>query len=97
MDYLLRSKMKQIKEHKKNERNKKKNFLSKGCFKQAADSLEKSSSAQEFFEQGDEPISTVGPNPGYGACTIDFSGVIRDIHKESRVKAFQEPVSICIR
>ena len=43
IDYLakspiLRSKMKHIKEHKKNKRNKKKNFLLKGRFKQAADS-----------------------------------------------------------
>ena len=38
------------KEHKKNKRNNKKNFLTKGCFKQAADSLEESSSAQELFE-----------------------------------------------
>ena len=89
--------MKQIKEHKKNEHNKKKNFLSKGQFKQAADSLEESSSALELFEKGDEPISTVGPDPGYGARTIDFSGVVRDIHKESRVKAVQEPVSTCIK
>ena len=44
IDYLaespiLISKMKQIKEHKKSKRNKKKNFLSKGWFKQAADSI----------------------------------------------------------
>ena len=89
--------MKQIKEHKKNKHNKKKNFLLKGRFKQAAGSLEESSSAQELFEQGDEPISAVGPNLGYGACTIDFSGVVRDIHKESRAKAVQKPVSTCIK
>ena len=88
--------MKQIKEHKKNVRNKKKSFLSKGCFKQAADSLEENSSAQELFKQGDEPISTVSPIPGYGARTIDFSCVVRDIHKESRAKAVQEPVSIVL-
>ena len=81
IDYLaesliLRSKMKQIKEHKKNKRNNKKNFLSKGHFKQAADSLKESSSTQELFEQGDEPISIIGPNPGYGSRTIDFSGVV---------------------
>ena len=102
IDYLaespiLRSKMKQIKEHKKNKHNKKKNFLSKGCFRQAVDSLEESSSVQKLFEQGDEPISTVGPNPGYGARTIDFSGVVWDFHKESREKAVQEPVSTRIK
>ena len=69
----------------------------KGRFKQAADSLKESSFAQELFEQGDEPISTVGPNPGYSARTIDFSGVVWDLHQESRKKVIQEPVSTCIK
>ena len=65
--------------------------------KQAADLLKGSMYAQELFEKGDEPVPSVNPNPGYGARTIDFSGVIQDIHQESKEKAAQESISTRIK
>lgn len=69
----------------------------KGHLKQTANSLKRSSFAQDLFEQGDEPISTVSPNPGYGARTIDFASVVWDLHQESRKKEIKEPVSTWIK
>ena len=50
-----------------------------------------------MFEKGDESVPSINPNPGYGARTIDFLGVIQDIHQESKEKAAQEPISTRIK
>ena len=52
---------------------------------------------QELFSTGDEPISSVQVGNGYGASTIDFAGVIRDLHKDSKDKAEREPISTQIK
>ena len=90
---LLRSKLKQIAKH--NQRNKRKIFHRR--FKQAANSLIEKANDEEVFSAGDEPISSVQVGKGYGASTIDFAGVIRDLHKDSREKAEREPISTRIK
>lgn len=90
---LLRSKLKQIAKH--NQRNKRKIFHRR--FKQAANSLIEKANDEEVFSAGDEPISSVQVGKGYGASTIDFAGVIRDLHKDSKDKAEREPISTRIK
>ena len=90
---LLRSKLNQITKY--NKHTKKKIFHRR--FKQAANLLKKILYAQELFVAGDEPISSVQVGNGYDASTIDFAGVIWDLHKELKDKAEQEPISTRIK
>ena len=90
---MLKSKINQITN---NDKHTKKKIFSRG-FKYTADSLEECSYAQESFAAGNKPTSFIQVGSGYGAHTIDFTGVICNCHKELKKKAEQETISTHIK
>ena len=81
---MLQSKLNQIT---KNNKHTKKKIFSRG-FKQAADLLEEDLFTQELFATEDEPTLSIQIGNGYGPRTIDFTGVICNLHKESKEKKY---------